>query len=1280
MIGSPPLQHVFIQLRSATSGDLNVKGRCDLNITFGGRTYTHGFFVCERLKTRVICGNDFGAKFKLSPVYDDRGVATLVETQQRRPPMPVVEQINWNGERAVFATQYTEIPGRSAVSIAGRIPVRKHPLENTSWDLIKPDHWDMYLNILEAMYEMPAAQPDQEEILIPITIFNHALDTFRIEKGEIISNLVISTEEIAHDHPLPHINETTLEVEEVCNICEQRESATFDLSSECNNEAPDPTKTILKVAVPDTPLETPHKNSDHKSKFSSDFITSPADVDTHKKPKLEKLDVPVTAQTKLKELCDEFEDVFSKGSNHLGKTSKVTMHVDTGDSPPVAQKPYPLALKHADWVRQEIMKLEEAGIIVKSVSPWASPIVVVPKKSAPGEPPRRRMCVDYRAINALLPPIKKVNSDAKGVLTLVPLPKIDDLFAELNGATIFSSLDLRMGYHHIGLDKESQPKTAFVIKDGKWEFTRVPFGLAQAPAYFQRLINEVLQGLPFARGYLDDILIFSKTYDEHLDHIKQVFQRLREADLKLKREKCEFFQAEIYYLGHVLTGKGIKPNPGKVKAITEMPAPKNVLEIQVFMGTANFYRKFVPRFSDLSIFLVRLTRKDEPWNWTDTCQTCFELIKEYLCIAPILRYPDPSKPYVLFTDASKFAWGSVLTQEHPDENGVMTCHPIHFLSGSLTGSQINWAALTKEAFAVYISCKKLTVYLTDSTTFLHCDHKPLERFLNSSTANTKVNNWAVELEQFHIIFDFIPGRKNVLADTMSRLVKVAPELTQEPEPPGYEFGYAVFEEVPDEEISVVTRSQSKAAMFSHGKQKVVTTPLQDKVLSPKVINAEDTDLEPVKVEVDTKAMIDYQQKDKFCKNILNQLQHSKVTNKSEFYLKDGVLFKRKHINLTVCNLLVIPETLQFQVAKRAHKYGHPGVNKLLAHMMRFVYWPNMKQTLTRVVSTCSACLKFNKKSTRYDHQNFKVERVPMHTISIDLIGELPETFEGHKYALTAIDMLTSYVWAVPIRDKTANSVIWALQKNVFKMGTPIRILSDNGTEFKNQLFANVCKQLGVKHHITTPPYHPQSNGKLEGFHYFLKTCVGKFITDEIEWDEVIDLAATAYNALPTEYNTESPFFLMFGRDPRTNLSELLIPRMRYLGDEKCLLRLDVLHAIYWLTAKNIEAMRRQKSGKIVAKRTMLAPNDLVIIKDPTAKAFRPKYKKPARIIKVFNTTALTIDEEGQQQLYNKKFLKKVTLAEHLHSLKPSLDDVGRLSKFYIDPTKLAATYNSAASA
>ena len=340
-----------------------------------------------------------------------------------------------------------------------------------------------------------------------------------------------------------------------------------------------------------------------RSIVESDLVFSPAQVTEHRHVELKDQEISEETKQRFEKLKGKYPKVFSVNSEDIGRTNLVTMTVDTGDNPPICQKPYTLPLKHYSWVQQEIKTLEHAGVIKKSISPLASPIVVVPKKSAHGEAPRQRMCVDFQKINELQPKIQRVDKqmDTQGNLSLILLPKIDEMYTNLCGAKIFPTLDLRSGYYHIALDKESKAKTAFVTPFGKYEFNAVPFSLAQAPAYFQQLISIVLQDCSdFAMAYLDDIIIFSQNEEDHLKHIEIIFKKLKKADLKLKESKCDFFKKEIHYLGHLISVNGILPLPEKLESIRSMPKPRSPKEIKQFLSLTSYCRKFIPRFSDMA--------------------------------------------------------------------------------------------------------------------------------------------------------------------------------------------------------------------------------------------------------------------------------------------------------------------------------------------------------------------------------------------------------------------------------------------------------------------------------------------------------------------------------------------------------------------------------------------------------------------------------------------------------------------------------------------------------
>ena len=412
----------------------------------------------------------------------------------------------------------------------------------------------------------------------------------------------------------------------------------------------------------------------------SDFLISPGDIYPNRKEELEDADIKEATRVSFEALCEQQHEAFSKNNKDIGRTQLIEMEIDTGDSLPVAQSPYTLPLKHYDWVRQEIETLEKSGVIERNLLRWASPVIVVPKKSAPDEPPRRRLCVDYRKVNALQPEVKRTDKGT-GCLSLYPLPKIDEMFSKLGGATIFSTIDLRSGYYHIGLTRESRAKSAFVVPMGKWQFKHMLFGLSEAPAYFQLLIDKVLMGCSsFAMGYLDDIIIFSKTEEEHLQHLEEIFVRLRKFRLKMKHEKCSFFKKHIQYLGHLVSERGFEPLSEKLESIRKMPAPRTAKEVKQFLGLIGYYRKFVPCFADISRPLTKLTRHNVVFEWTDQCSKAFKHLRELLMEYPTLRYPDPKQGYILYTDASGIGWSGVLTQEHLDEKGKGKNHPICYVS------------------------------------------------------------------------------------------------------------------------------------------------------------------------------------------------------------------------------------------------------------------------------------------------------------------------------------------------------------------------------------------------------------------------------------------------------------------------------------------------------------------------------------------------------------------------------------------------------------------------
>ena len=568
-LDSTSIPHVV----GASGKSLGARGKTKCEININGKIFYQTFIVCKHLKRPIILGRDFSIQNCIGISWTKMNTRRLTQ----------------NNEVIAETAEY-QTPSRASVSLKRNIKVPPRSCTVVDVDInttekikveVTPDQLWLSANPNICTYPMIADLKERE----PNTVTPFVIVNFSHHKHL----------HLPRDHVVAFA-EKDYKVGEVLEICtiEQLE------------------KELPRNWIPE------RKRQEKFSEFfenpfmqkDDDFLKSPAEAPVHRKVLLEDKDISPKTQKAFDKLCEKYDDIISKNSSDIGKTMLVEMEIDTGNHPPIASKPYTLPLKYYDWVQKEIETLERAGIIERCISPWASPVVIVPKKSAPGEPPRRRMCVDYRKINKLQPKVTKADG-GKGCISLVPLPKIDELYAKLKGYKVFSSLDLRSGYYHISLKDSSKPKSAFVLSSlGKYQFNRVPFRLAQAPAYFQKLINDILKGCNFAMGYLDDIIIYSRSEKEHLEHLEEIFTRLKRAGLKLKLEKCCFFKKYIQYLGHLISADGIQPLPEKLESIAKMPAPKNPKEVKQFLGLVGYYRKFVPRFADISRVLTHLTKKD----------------------------------------------------------------------------------------------------------------------------------------------------------------------------------------------------------------------------------------------------------------------------------------------------------------------------------------------------------------------------------------------------------------------------------------------------------------------------------------------------------------------------------------------------------------------------------------------------------------------------------------------------------------------------------------------
>ena len=458
------------------------------------------------------------------------------------------------------------------------------------------------------------------------------------------------------------------------------------------------------------------------------------------------------------------------------------------------------------------------------------------------------------------------------------------------------------------------------------------------------------------------------------------------------------------------------------------------------------------------------------------------MLKNCLQESPILRYPDPNSGYVLYTDASKYAYAGVLTQTFDG-----TDHPVAYTSGLFRGSQLNWAALTKEAYAIYMAVKKLSFYLDSAHITLRSDHLPLKKFLEKNTLNAKVNNWAVELESQNINFEFIAGVQNVLADTLSRLIEMNVDVKQPEEAPGYEFGYTPFEELPPTKTTIVEEIIE------------ARTIKQELIIHDEPVKKDP----PVDLPLTNTKMKELQEQDPRVGRLRKEWKQGTLDKK--YFTMEGDILRRKTIvNGILYKPIVVPDILKDCLLMLSHEeQGHNGFKRTYNLLKRTYHWKGMKREIQRHCTKCITCAKHNIKVQQLQKEHFKVPPQLMEFIAMNLIGEFhPPSSKGNRYALTAVCMLTGFTFCIPIKSKKAEDVVNAHMNNICCVfGPSKKILTDDGTEFKNKMWTEVFKRLRTEHR-TSPIYSPQCNGRIEGFHKFLKATIGKQLHRGLEWDDL----------------------------------------------------------------------------------------------------------------------------------------------------------------------------------
>ena len=498
------------------------------------------------------------------------------------------------------------------------------------------------------------------------------------------------------------------------------------------------------------PCPAVNENSPYDVQHIETVKDVPRNVPSH----LETLYSETTAQVQdhhhpeIAQLLQEYEDVFSKGDNDIGRTTMMYHSIHTTCPAPIRQQPRRPPMGMKDEIDKQIHEMLEKGIITPSSSPWSSPVVLVDKKDG-----TKRFCVDYRLLN------KNTVKDS------YPLPRIDESIDALDGAKYFCTLDLASGYWQVPLDDEAKPKSAFVVPGGLYQFEVMPFGLCNAPSTFERLMETVLSGLHWKilLIYLDDVIIFGSSVNEVVERLKIVLDRLREANLKLKPKKCHLFQKEVLYLGHVVSEAGVSTDPSKIESIKTWPTPANPTDVRSFLGLASYYRRYIKGFAHIAKPLHALTQKEVQFVWSQDCEEAFQMLKDKLTASPILAYPRVGTPFIMDTDASQYAIGAVLSQEQDERERVVA-----YGSRTLTPPEQNYCVTRKELLAIIHFLKHFKHYLYGQEVRVRTDHGALTWLLNFKHPEGQLARWLEVITQYQLTLIHRPGRIHRNADGLSR--------------------------------------------------------------------------------------------------------------------------------------------------------------------------------------------------------------------------------------------------------------------------------------------------------------------------------------------------------------------------------------------------------------------------------------------------------------------------------------------------------------------------------
>ena len=886
-----------------------------------------------------------------------------------------------------------------------------------------------------------------------------------------------------------------------------------------------------------------------------------------------------TQREELLNLITKYKEIFSDKLINGGLVDKFPCRIKVRDGvEPTWIRRYNYSDTEHERIDKEVDELYKAHVIEDSVSPWESPVVIVRKKDG-----NDRFCIDFRKVNML------VEKD------VYPLPNIDLVLRSFNGCNHFTKMDFTSGFFQIKINENDRPVTAFATRRGKFQFTSLPQGFINSSSIFQRTMNLILSGLSweYLLVYIDDILIFSRSFEEHLIHLENVFKKLKEYKLVVKLSKCEFAKDELLFLGHIINSKGICADPKKVSVIRNCAIPTTHSELHSFLGGTGYYRKFIMKYTDLTKPLRNLLNSKE-WYWNKETNDTFDLLKEKLCTSPVLAHPDPTQPYTLHCDASGYAVGIVLEQ-----NG----HPIHFYSKRLTKTESHFGSSERECLALVTGVKKFRNYLYGKPFTVVTDHDALRYLFQNRDHVGRLMRWSLSLQEYaqDMCITYKPGRLHSVPDALSRLpfahnshklkswfdkfdtnthetlsfinhidsnsedednIPINNDTNSDNNNSDNDDSIMIkgdFKNTPRDKEFKQRKSQDKKEVENDRLNNKKIKEILNKTIKNNQVNKNNnTQINENNEEMmedenwENKSIIELNEIGKLqlmdveCGPIVQYFIYGKLPvndfknvlrTAKECVIENGQLFKVEWKYGECVKCLWLPECMIDEILCELHGTvmgGHSGFERTLMKVRERFYFIGMYTRVKNYVQKCQDCQRksgLNRKEYNTMHP-LQHPSYPFERISMDIVGPLIESEKGNKYILTVMDYFSRWPEAIAIPNVKASTVAEAYIDIVLsRFGCPRILLTDLGSQFTSAVMKEVNSIL-LTQHRTTSAYRPQTNGMIERFHKSLSLALSHLISiSQKDWDDFIPMALFVFRSTNNATIGMSPFRALYGISP-----------------------------------------------------------------------------------------------------------------------------------------------------